>query len=231
MREVQASEVLSGARALGTREIVEFLKRCSLSEMTFLEKAKFVYRPYICPYDDLLLKVPRNAKVADIGCGTGSFLLLVAEYCSPKSLGGLETNPSLLRFGKSLLRSYQGIGLMRFEHYDGRIIPEWLEDFDCVCLIDVLHHVRRREQPNFLKSIFNTIRPGARLIIKDINAGRKVGCLFNKIHDLVIARECTYELSLDELREMLSQIGLKVIDVAEKHIFVYPHFTITAIKP
>ena len=189
-----------------------------------------MYRPYICPYDELLRLVPEGATVLDIGCGAGTFLLLLAEYCKPKALGGIETRSSLVSLAQSSLEHYSQKISIRFEPYDGRRLPEWLGNYDHLFLIDVLHHIRREEQRSFLQKIFDSIKPGTKFIIKDIDAGQRFWCLFNKLHDLIVSQELTHEVAATDLERILTHIGFRINTTARKHLYVYPHFTITCTK-
>ena len=189
-----------------------------------------MYRPYICPYDELLRLVPEGATVLDIGCGAGTFLLLLAEYCKPKTLGGIETNSSLVSLAQSSLDRYSHKISIRFEPYDGRRLPEWLGSYDHLFLIDVLHHIPKEAQRSFLEKIFDSLKPGTKFIIKDIDAGQRFWCLFNKLHDLIVSQELTHEVAATDLERILTHIGFKINTTAEKRLYVYPHFTITCTK-
>ena len=47
---------------------------------------------------------------------------------------------------------------------------DWPEDkFDVVTVIDVLHHIKPKEQSLFVKKTIDKINPGGTLIIKDMN--------------------------------------------------------------
>lgn len=73
------------------------------------------------------------------------------------------------------------------------------------------------------------MKPGAQLIIKDINAANPL-VLFNKIHDLVFAGEIGNEMSFARLKEFLINKGFTIQSSTKKTMYVYPHFTIVAEK-
>ncbi|MGH7231255.1 MAG: methionine biosynthesis protein MetW, partial [Nitrospiraceae bacterium] len=105
-------------KAVDTRELVHFLKAHLDKDLGFINKLKCLCRSYVCPFDDLLNFIPENQHVLDIGCGAGTFLQIIAEYRSPRSLAGLETNPVLIVHARSGLQRYSEIPL-QLEVYDG----------------------------------------------------------------------------------------------------------------
>ena len=46
---------------------------------SILDKLKIVYRPYICPFDDLIATCQDSETILDIGCGSGQFILLLSK--------------------------------------------------------------------------------------------------------------------------------------------------------
>jgi 2-polyprenyl-3-methyl-5-hydroxy-6-metoxy-1,4-benzoquinol methylase len=100
---------------------------------------------------------------------------------------------------------------------------------DVLFLIDVLHHVPKKNQEVFLKDLANIMKPGARLVLKDIDASSPlVYC--NKIHDLIFAREIGNEMSMESAKNLLVANGLNIIEQSKRTMYVYPHYTLVAQK-
>lgn len=214
-------------RHVSSKDLVTFLKSDTDTNQGFLK----VYRPYICPFDDLLVSVPENSQVLDIGCGSGIFLRMLAEYRKPKSLAGIEINQSLLQIASSSLkRSSNGIPI-RLETYNGTDLPKWVNQYQYVLLIDVLHHVPQARQEDFLVRLFDLLRPGSTLIIKDIDADDQFLALFNQLHDLVFAREVVHAMGAKSLVNRLQKMGFQTSGISKRRMFVYSHYTIMAGKP
>jgi len=73
------------------------------------------------------------------------------------------------------------------------------------------------------------MKPGARLILKDINAGSPlVYC--NKLHDLIFAREIGNEMTFTNALELLKANGLTITEQTKRTMYVYPHYTIVGKK-
>lgn len=176
-------------------ELVSFLKNHCGSNPGFLERTKTIYRPRICPFERLLNLLPEGQRVLDIGCGAGVFLQLVANFRKPAALGGLEINPNAIERARRLFNLMHDGMPARLEPYDGTTLPAWIGEYDYVFLVDVIHHIPIHLQRKTLDSLFRALKPGARLIIKDIDADRPFWCLFNKLHDLLLAGQYPREIS------------------------------------
>lgn len=208
--------------------LVRFLKKHTTVQ-TGLERLKTVYRPYICPLHELLpLIQPKGASVFDVGCGGGAFLKLVGEFCSSSRLAGVDVDSTVVAKAQELLSGW--IGDLDIRLYDGINLPECISQFDYITMIDVLHHVPLTEKINLLQNIFSKMKNGSSLILKDIDADLRFWLMFNKFHDLLLAGEAGSELSLNETREMLEEIGFQVEFVLQKRMLCYSHFALVALK-
>lgn len=206
------------------RALVENLKDNIPSNASFLDRIKIVYRPYICPFDLLLHKAGKNNSIFDIGCGSGMFLKLVSSFCTPRILGGVEIKNELVSNANELLKNFPGQKSIRI--YDGKILPIEINKFSHIFMIDVLHHIPKKDQKIFLKELFHKINPGTIVFIKDIDAANPL-VVFNKLHDLVISKEIGNEISLGEMENAAKEIGFKIIETKKIRQIVYPHYLIT----
>jgi SAM-dependent methyltransferase len=212
---------------MNTYDLVAFLKKQNVNA-TFTDKLKITYRPYICPFDELLALVKPTDTVADIGCGSGQLALLMAEFAKPSKIVGVEISQTLIDNARVLLAPYSNIA-HQFEVYDGSIFPSMLQNATKYFMVDVLHHIPKQLQLAFLKNVYTLMPSGSQLIIKDIN-GNSPFVVFNKLHDLVFAREIGNELGLSQAVSILKEIGFTIEHTYTKQLYVYPHYTIVAAK-
>ena len=209
--------------------LMRFLKRKHI-DSGFMDSLKLHYRPLICPYVSLIGKVAPGEKVGDLGCGSGQFLLLLSEFAEPSLLYGIEITDRLVQNSRHLLADRKHPGTVLTEIYDGVHFPARLAELDIIFLIDVLHHIPAARQVNFLTNLAGAMRPGARLAIKDINAGNPL-VIFNKIHDLLVSREIGHELRIEKVIAILKKNGLEIVEIEKCTTYVYPHYTVIARKP
>lgn len=210
-----------------TKLLVSFLKSQHL-KAKFTDRLKIVYRPYICPFDELLEMVDHQDKVFDIGCGSGQFAMLLAEFSKPSQIHGVEIAQHLVNNANELFKKYPEIDF-NFNIYDGVTLPDAFSEATKIFMIDVLHHIPKHSQHAFLVHVYKRMQKGASLIIKDINAGSPF-VYFNKIHDLVFAGEIGNEFSKTKLANTLQSLGFTIESSSTKTMYVYPHYTIVAKK-
>lgn len=213
---------------LQNRDIVSFLKETRFSG-GFFDTLKIRYRTYICPFIDLIQKVKPGDKVGDVGCGSGQFLLLLSQFAdNPKSLYGIEISQHLIANAHKLFSKNNRVK-SEFETFDGIHFPGSLKDCDLIYLIDVLHHVPKENQKQFLTDLCTLMKPGARMVLKDINKSSPL-VLFNKMHDLIFAGEIGNEWKMQDAKSLLEQNDMKILENYKRRMYVYPHYTIVAQK-
>lgn len=212
---------------LTSHKLVTFMKS-QRTDANIIDRLKINYRSYICPFDRLLEKVSRKDRVFNIGCGSGHFAILLAEFTQPESIHGIEISPELVKNAKALVRSYPNTEV-KFELYNGETLPKNISQATKIFMIDVLHHIPKANQLAFLTNIYKQMNKGSHFILKDIDAGNML-VVFNKIHDLLFAREIGNEMSLDDILNVLKAIGFKIRSTVKNTLYVYPHYTIIAEK-
>lgn len=212
---------------LDNKAIMRFLEEKHFAAGLF-DSLKIKYRSLICPYISLIKKVRHGERVGDVGCGSGQLLLLLSEFANPSYFFGIEIKPRLIKNAKLLFQKF-GHYRYKFELYDGEHFPDELEDMDVVFLVDVLHHVPKRKQKKFLSDLSKKIKPGGRLVMKDIN-GASPFVIFNKIHDLIFSGEIGNEISITKALELLKENGFALIEQEKRLMYVYPHYTLVAKK-
>ncbi len=184
-------------------------------------------RPYICPFHLLLKYIEGGKSYFDIGCGSGAFLRILAEYKYPTALGGVEVAPRLRENAVAVL------AYCRVPHelqvYDGMHLPPEISDYDYLTLIDVLHHLPLENHRAFLSCIYDRMQPGQQLLIKDIDAASLL-VFWNKFHDLVLSHEIGSERSVENARKLLTEIGFRVDLLFNKRVYLYPHYALLCCK-
>src|SRR5687767_5250391 len=60
------------------------------------------FRPYICPFEELLPIVPTGSSVLDVGCGAGLFLGLLAVEGKIRSGVGFDSAASAIRIAQRM---------------------------------------------------------------------------------------------------------------------------------
>jgi SAM-dependent methyltransferase len=215
---------------LTNKDLLAYLKSLDF-HAGFVDRLKVYYRPMVCPFVELIGLVREGEKVGDIGCGSGQFALLLAHFSKPSFVFGIEISERLVNNARQLFEKYVEPGTTyAFEVFDGVSFPDRIRELDILFLNDVLHHVPPKAQERFMRDLIAQMRPGARLVLKDINGGSPL-VLCNKMHDLVFAHEIGHELPWRKAKSWLEQDGLKITEFTKKRMYVYPHYTLVGTKP
>jgi SAM-dependent methyltransferase len=213
---------------VNSQQLVTFLKLKTVNS-GFFDQLKVSYRPLICPFDDLLNGIgDLPANVMDIGCGSGQFALLLAEFTKVKSISGVEISAHLVANAKELLQPYSDVKT-HFEVYNGIDLPVAIQNCDLIFMIDVLHHIPVKNQEIFFTNVFASMRPGSKFIVKDIDGGSP-WVLFNKFHDLVFSREIGHEWSMEKVCDVARVKGFRIVETKKRRMYGYPHFTVVLTK-
>lgn len=210
------------------KEIINFLIK-KTADTGFVNKLKIRYRPLICPFDKLLTYVNPEDKVFDIGCGSGQFISLMARFSSASEFYGIEISEELIRNAIEVNREFASTKNIEFSYFDGRNIPSNISSYNKIFMIDVLHHIPRKQLGSFLNGLYEKMSPGSELILKDIDRKSPL-VLFNKIHDLVFSGEVGNEISSADCADLLKKTGFKITENFGVRTFVYPHYFVLCRK-
>lgn len=136
----------------------------------------------ICPFNviDELIKNNKFNKILEIGCGNGTFFRNFMVSKNFKEYFGTDKNI------KSINK------LNKFNNKNIKFCIEDIEQtinkvhlFDCILLVDVLHHINKKKQKKMIEEIIKNLKPNALLIYKDISNKNIFKGLINILHDLL----------------------------------------------
>jgi 2-polyprenyl-3-methyl-5-hydroxy-6-metoxy-1,4-benzoquinol methylase len=211
------------------REIASFFAG-KAANARFVDRLKIRYRPYICPFRDLLEVVRPYRDLFDIGCGSGQFCLLAARFCELRRIRGIEIDQRLVDNARlEVSRMEEVRAEVAFSLFNGHDLPPDIGEFELVTMIDVLHHIPPHSQKSFLQQVYSRMRPDASLVLKDIDAGSPF-VMFNKLHDIVFSGSAGHEWGHAAARRECESIGFHVKHSWTKRVGVYPHYFMHLLK-
>ena len=183
------------------------------------------YRPFICPFGELMIEVPAGASVLDIGCGAGLFLGLLAATGHRIKGIGFDVSKHGIALAKAMgerVQSEQSTATLQFLRKDAE--DPWPSGpFDVVTMIDVLHHVAPSAQEEVIRRACRTTPPGGTFLYKDMCSDSAWRATANRLHDLVLARQWIHYVSPDRVECWAKQEGLELVRRDRINLAWYGH--------
>ena len=147
-----------------------------------------VLRPLICPFGEIISVVPEDATLLDIGCGSGLFIGLLARHRNITLATGFDASSPAIALAQKMRSIHPKADKISFEHR--AVEAPWPDQmFDVVTIIDLFHHLSHADQASTFKNAVNRLKPGGKLIFKDVGRAPAWRAFFSWLHDLVVARE------------------------------------------
>ena len=216
-----AAEQTSSHPELSLEEIISFVREM-YSQGPLLNRKLQHYRPYICPFEVLVGQVPPDARILDVGCGSGLFLGILARCRRIRTGVGFDVSPQAISLARRMVSQLPNPQCLRFERIDPS--AQWPSgSFDVVSMIDVMHHIPPRQQHNVFEMAVAHLRPGGRLLYKDMAMAPAWRAWANRIHDLVLARQWIHYVPVETIVRWGNALGLSVIGAVTIDRLWYRH--------
>lgn len=110
-------------------------------------------------------RVSAGHRVLDLGCGTGTLLLMLARACPTLELTGIDGDPEILRIAAEKASA----GGVRLELREAFAVDLPFADrtFDRVMSTLVFHHLTTIDKVRALNDAYRVLRPGGMLLVAD----------------------------------------------------------------
>ena len=191
----------------------------------FLRRNIQKYRPYICPFEDIMPHVPARASVLDVGCGSGLFLGLLKSTADISHGTGTDICESAVGSARRMVKNIERTGQAKkltFDH--AGTIAEWPSgQFDVVSMIDVAHHVPTEMQDEFVRAAIRKVGSNGTFIYKDMARKPMWKAMANRLHDLLMARQWINYMPVERVEAIAREEGLVLKVKKDMHRFCYAH--------
>lgn len=179
--------------------------------MEKFEELYFYLRKKILPIEIIINLIPNDSNILDLGCGKGIVLKSLKKF---KRYVGVDQNISSFKNNK-INAEFIKEDCLEFLKRD-------LNKFDVFILIDLIHHIKKKEQEIFLKKLLKLMKNGDILIVKDIYPKNMWTRYWNYMHDLLISREKITYFDFKKFQKIHCKNHL--VETFYKRIFLYDHY-------
>lgn len=162
------------------RLVWERYARCAPGIRAFAWARTQVFR-----FDNVLIRVPRQGRIVDVGCGTGVFANLLALESAERTVRGYDLAPAVIVAAREAAR---GLDNVAFEVADIGAAVEAEAPPDVVTAIDLFHHLPPDRQVAMIAAIHRMLKPGGLFLLKDLDAAPTWKRWANWWHDALVAR-------------------------------------------
>lgn len=179
-------------------------------------------RPRICPFDRLIGLVPDEARILDVGCGSGLFLGLLVEMGKRPVGVGFDMSRDAIAVARRTQNQYSLPATVTFELQS--VEDDWPGGlYDVVSMIDVMHHIPPAEQSAIFRLASSRLKPGGMMLYKDIASDDRLRSVANRLHDLILAQQWIHYLPRDQARKAAADAGLAEESYQRVNCLWYPH--------
>ena len=172
--------------------------------------------------DEIGQYLPDEGVVLDVGCGFGLFSLYYAQLVPGARFRGLDLDARRVAVATAAARRL-GLGNTAYEVGDARTYRADGE-YAGAYMLDIVHHIQPETVEPLLFELHKALRPGAVLIVKDVDTQPAYKRWFTHALDLLMSpRGVIHYWPAGELQALLQRIGFRV----NRHLMVdflpYPH--------
>jgi len=172
--------------------------------------------------DEIGQYLPERGTILDLGSGFGLFSLYYAQILPGAGFRGVDLNPRRVEMARGAAARL-GLPNVAYEVGD---VTAWRADgeYAAAYMLDIVHHVNEEAVQPLLEQLWKALKPGGRLILKDVDTSPAYKRWFTYLLDrLMTPRGVIRYWPAEELQHLLEAVGFRVY----RHLMVdylpYPH--------
>lgn len=201
--------------------LVNAYPKCSLLYGFFIR-----WRPYICPFHELVKSVTNSRCLLEVGCGIGLMTILLAHLGKVKRAVGIDTSSKAINTACSAITPHNNDISFRCISEDDPWPDEY---FDTILCVDVLHHIKTNEQRDFINKLTQTGN-GSKIIFKDVSPKPFWKAIASILHDFLLTRQRIYIRDEEEVRRWFIDEGFSVLEYRRLDMLWYSHYLLVVEK-
>lgn len=184
-------------------------------------------RCLLAPFPELLECLPEDGKLLDVGCGHGTFLAQAGRRHPRLELAGFDLDERKIASARRAFAASE-LGTGRLEVRD--VLDFEGEPVDAITLVDVLYLVPFDGWKTVLEACRAALRPGGRLLLKEIDRTKRWRFALLVLEELLAVRLLRWTKGRtftfpppEEIRKALEEAGFTVEDRSLGRGYHVPH--------
>lgn len=164
---------------------------------------KQFFKQLILPLKSIDQALPQEGTIVDLGCGEGTVAIHLAHSPGRKIIG-VDLDPRKISLAKKLSKQFNNLRFVKADILEFKM-PKDLAG--CV-VADVIHHLDYKLHKKFLKKISQAIKPGGKLVIKEIDRHDMIRSRMTRVWDFIFyPQDKIHYLSRAELTQIMKSKG------------------------
>lgn len=179
-------------------------------------------RGIICPFEKILCYIPNRGNVLDLGSGYGIFCTVLSKAKPDLKVLGIELDKKRVNIAN---KKYQTASL----NFIAGDITKYTFDkkFDIVTCIDVFHHIPIQYHDTITSKLYENLKLGGRLIIKDMDDTPYYKYIWNYLHDAFVTRSLQMNyVSKKAMIDLVTRHGFSIQEVKDISNILYSHYLV-----
>jgi 2-polyprenyl-3-methyl-5-hydroxy-6-metoxy-1,4-benzoquinol methylase len=184
-----------------------------------------IYRPLYTPFHAVLDWIPSGSTYLDVGCGTGSLVLLADALGKVRRGYGYDIEePSLV--------VARAVGQEAPVVFDAStpVPAEVIRACNVISMVDTVHHVPTGQHRSFIRHFLELAAPGTLVIVKDLDPRPRWRAFANRVTDFLSTRSRAYYMAMSDVTALFAQSGFEVLEARRLHRHVWSHYLVVGRK-
>ncbi|HEX2850357.1 MAG TPA: class I SAM-dependent methyltransferase [Acidimicrobiales bacterium] len=192
-----------------------------------------------CPFGEVVAALEGCDDVLEVGCGHGLLSLALALDEPARRVTGIDVDAGKIAVARQVAARSPGLALperLTFSTIEPGHLPAG--SWDGIAMVDVLYLVPPTDQEALVMALAARVRPGGRLVVKEMAETPRAKALLNRAQETVSVRiaritegEVIAPTSPDDLDAWMRTAGLTVERRRVDRGYPHPHHLVVGTRP
>ena len=150
-------------------------------------------------------KIEPDHRVLDVGCGTGTLIIMLKRRCAAAEIVGLDPDPKALRRAENKLRRAEVSAQLNQGFADE--LPYEAGSFDRVFSSFMFHHLEEQDREKALQEVRRVLKPGGSFHLLDFAVAGEI--IHGHLSCLIHSSEKLKDNAPTRIIQLMRNVGFK----------------------